>query len=107
MLVRGFGTTVDLACKLTAPELRERRETVITALRAQVSSVAETGDGFLYTFPLTTHMVGQVASFIETERQCCEFFSFHLSITSGSTEMTLEISGPEGSKEFLRNELGF
>lgn len=96
----------DLACKLTTPELRRRRETVIAGLRSQISHTEETADGCIYTLPATARTIEQVTSFIETERQCCEFFSFRLSVPSASSEMHLEISGPQGTKEFLKDELG-
>lgn len=95
-----------LACKLTSPELRQRRETVIASLRSQISKTEETADGCIYTLHATAQTIGEVASFIETERQCCEFFSFRLSVPSGSADLYLEISGPQGAKEFLKNELG-
>ena len=96
----------DLACKLTTPELRRRRETVIADLRSRITNKEETADGCIYVFPATADTIRHVTSFIETERQCCEFFSFRLSVPSGSPEMHLEISGPQGAKEFLKEELG-
>ena len=96
----------DLACKLTTPELRRRRESVIADLRSHIRNREETADGCIYTLPATADTIGQVTSFIETERQCCEFFSFRLSVPSGSSEIHLEISGPQGAKEFLKDELG-
>ena len=97
---------MTLACKLTTPELRRRRETVIADLRSHITGTRETEDGFVYSLPATNAVMAQVASFIGTERECCEFFSFRLSIPSDSGELFLEISGPEGAKEFLRAELG-
>jgi hypothetical protein len=95
-----------LACNLSSPELRKRRETVIADLSTHIRSVQETADSYTYTLPITPQILVQVASFIETERQCCEFFSFRLLVPSGSENLFLEISGPPGTKEFLKSELG-
>jgi hypothetical protein len=97
---------MTLACKLTTPELRHRRATVIAELFSQVVSTEETDDGFVYTLPANGATIAQIASFIETERGCCEFFSFRLSVPSPSEHLSLEITGPAGTKEFLRSELG-
>ncbi len=37
-------------CKLTTPELRKRKATVIAELRSLIKSRNETDDGFAYTF---------------------------------------------------------
>jgi hypothetical protein len=94
-----------LACKLTAPELQARKATVIRELRDLVLVKEELPGGFLYQFAHTTETSGRVASFIETESLCCDFFSFET--WEDGDKRWLRITGPAGAKKFLQNEVGF
>ena len=97
--------SIRLACKLTTPELQQRRRTVIAGLLPLLQSRKEINDGLAYTFCFEDKTLDKLIDFIKSERLCCEFFSFRLDIARETA--TLEITGPEGTKEFLEHELGF
>src|SRR5205085_11706376 len=67
-----------LACKLTSPELQERKRTVITDLKKSVIERVEIENGIKYKFMSTDEMIDRVSTFIKTERLCCDFFDFKL-----------------------------
>jgi hypothetical protein len=94
----------DLTCKLTTAEQRKRKEEVIARLKQQVLQKQELPDGYAYRFNGTDEMLDALTAFIKSERICCDFFDFKLSVSSRS-EIWLEISGTEGVKEFIRAEL--
>ena len=50
-------------------------------------------------------MVDELATFVKTERACCDFFIFNLSISGDKSETWLKITGPRGTKDFIRAEL--
>lgn len=102
-----MGTTrkETLACKLTSPELRKRKEEVIAVLKQKVLERKELADGYNYSFDGSDDMLDTIASFIKSERLCCPFFEFKM-VVSPNNAISLEISGPEGVKEFIVNELG-
>lgn len=99
-------TTTDIACTLTSPELRERKETVLASLKAQVIEKKELRNGFAFKFLGTDEVLDELSEFIKTERQCCTFFTFNLSISGDKSEAWLELMGPRGAKEFISSELG-
>lgn len=96
-----------LTCKLTSKELQERRKTVLADLKSKVLTKLEFENGFEYSFPGGDETIDQLTEFVKTERQCCDFFDYQLTI-SGDTKGTtkLKISGPDGVKEFIKEELG-
>lgn len=96
----------SLACKLTSPELQKRRKTVLLSLKNQMSEKKELPDGYAFKFPGTDKIVDELAEFIKTERQCCDFFNFGLLISGDKSEAWLELTGAEGSKDFIETELG-
>jgi hypothetical protein len=94
-----------LACKLTTPELRQRKETVIKSLKSQILTKKELKNGYTYKFAGTDKMVDELAEFVKTERAGCDFFIFNLSISGDKTEAWLQITGPKGAKDFIKTEL--
>jgi hypothetical protein len=96
----------ELSCKLTTPELQKRKETVLASLKAQVIEKKELKDGYAFKFPGTDAMLDELNEFIKTERECCNFFTFNLSVSGDKTEAWLELRGAEAVKEFIETELG-
>jgi len=96
--------TTTFVCKLTSAEFRERKATVVASLKKQVIEKKELKNGFAYKFAGTDSMVDEITNFIKTERQCCGFFSFNMTI-NGDDEMWLQITGPKGAKDVIINEL--
>ena len=95
----------DLSCKLTTPELRRRKETVIASLKRQILQKKELKNGYAYKFTGSDKMVDELAEFIKTERACCDFFVFNLSFSGDKSEAWLQITGAKGAKEFIKTEL--
>lgn len=93
-----------MTCKLTSPELRKRKEEVIAQLKRQVREKKELPDGFAFRFDGTDEILDSLTAFIKSERMCCDFFHFKLLVSNDHTAW-LEISGPEGAKEFIKTEL--
>ena len=95
-----------LVCTLTSSEMKERKATVIANLQKELIEKKELKDGYAFKFKGTDAMVDELASFIKTERECCSFFTFNLSIAGDKRTVWLELSGPEGAKDFIKTELG-
>lgn len=96
-----------MTCKLTTPELQERKRTVIAELKSLVKERKEETNAVQYKFEATDTNIDLISNFIKTERLCCDFFEFGLFVESDSEFMWLKLSGPEGVKEFIREEVGF
>lgn len=97
----------QLACKLTSPELRERKETVIASLKKQILDRKELLDGYAFKFPGSDEILDGLTEFVKTERACCSFFVFTISVSGDKSEIWLQITGTKGAKEFIISELGF
>lgn len=94
----------NLSCKLTATDLQKRKRTTIAILKSLVQEKKETENGYSFRFHGDDNTINLLTEFVKTERQCCDFFEFNISIRSNSI-LWLDISGPEGSKEFITGEL--
>ena len=98
---------MNVACKLTTPELQERKRTVIAELKKLVVSRVETADGVLYSFKDSDDIIDLLTNFIKTERLCCPFFIFNLVVGREEGLISLQLSGPQGTKDFITTEIGF
>lgn len=96
-----------MTCKLTSPELQQRKAITIASLKRQVTEKKEITNGYSYRFLGTDKVLDELLTFIKTERICCDFFDFKLDVASDASEAWLSISGPDGTKKFIDAELEF
>jgi hypothetical protein len=96
--------TISIACRLTSPELQERKKKVIASLQKQVLEHKELPDGYAYRFGGTDRALDELLAFIMTERQCCGFFDFALQVQHDGT-VWLTLTGPDGAKAFIDAEI--
>ena len=94
-------TSLPIACSLTSAELQERRSTLLQKVRSAVLEVKELDDGYAYSFPSEGKWLRELASLIDLERQCCPFLRFRITVEANGGPMWLDLTGPEGTKEFL------
>jgi hypothetical protein len=102
-IMNASSTELKVVCKLTTPELQKRKATVIAELKSLVLSRQELVNGYSYKFEATDKILDKLILFIKTERQCCDFFTFQLTVEEDNALFT--ITGPEGAKEFLKEEV--
>ena len=96
--------TKKIACRLTTPELQKRKATVISELKALVLHREELETGFEYNFEGNDEILDRINVFIKTERMCCDFLTFQLTVDERTA--ILNITGPTGTKEFLKDQIG-
>ena len=95
-----------LACDMGVftPAQREDHIQKTTKLVRSVQGVQELENGYEFTFPSRDDLILRIAEFISNERLCCPFLKFSLSIASDSEPISLSLTGPLGTQEFLRAE---
>ena len=94
-----------IACTLTSPELQKRKQTVIASLKAQVLEKKELKHGYAFKFAGNDKTIDELTEFIKTERECCSFFTFNLSISGDKSEVWLALTGADGTKAFISSEM--
>jgi len=95
----------SLSCKLTSPGLQKRKQTVLAVLKTNYSAKKELNNGYSFTFRGDDETLDLLCDFVKSERRCCDFFSFVIRVESPAV-ISLDITGPEGVKEFIVSELG-
>ncbi|MEJ7838036.1 MAG: hypothetical protein WKF81_04425 [Thermomicrobiales bacterium] len=99
-------TDLSLACALTGPDFRARRDLILESFFNQRDGTEELANGYAFRFDDARRWAAPALEFIEIEQKCCPFFTFQLEFSPESGPLRLKLLGPEGVKEFIRNELG-
>jgi hypothetical protein len=98
---------LPIACDLTVfgDNERKRQKSILDEFRAKVKGMEELPDGYAFTLAREPYMLQLVAEMISFESRCCQFLDFQLDVRRGGASITLRLTGGEGVKEFLREEL--
>jgi hypothetical protein len=96
---------LPVVCALSPAALRERREGALRALRAQAQEVREIAGGWSMRFVPEDELLADLVRFIQVERKCCAFLRFALVVAPGEGPVWLEMTGPDGTRELLRELL--
>jgi hypothetical protein len=75
-----------------------------TQLFGTVQHIHDTERGYEFIFSSESATLVKVAEFISKERLCCPFLEFTLSLVPNYETTSLLLTGPEGTREFLREE---
>jgi hypothetical protein len=101
-----MNTSLLLVCNMGAftPSQREAHILNTTQLMQTIQSIQEIENGYQFTFPNETDAIVKLFEFISNERLCCPFLKFMLTVNSNNDPISLSLTGPTGTQEFLRAE---
>lgn len=95
---------LPIACNLAGDEQVRRREAT-RGLQDRSHLVGALEDGYEFAFPGDADWAMRLTEFIVAERTCCPFFTFELEFGPGGGEILLRVRGPEGTKQFIGEQL--
>jgi hypothetical protein len=93
--------SLPIACTLTAAELAARRAGLLPGLLSRADGIESVPGGYRWRFDRPDDVLNEAAAVIDVERRCCRFLRFLLVVEPGEGPVWLEVSGPEGTQEFL------
>jgi hypothetical protein len=96
-----------IACDWTVFDSAERSAHTgnVTALFAGAHALTETEWGYAFQLGTDAASLRRAADFIAHEGRCCPFFRFDLRVTPTDDRAWLEISGGEGVKGYMQDQL--
>ena len=92
---------LPIACTLSAAELQERRGGLLPGLLARAVERRAIAGGYRWRFAPSATLLSQLAPVIEAERHCCRFLRFVVEAEPDGGPISLEVTGPPGTPEFL------
>jgi hypothetical protein len=94
-----------VACCLSDEELRNREATLLALFKAAVIESEELDNGYLFRVRGDNKSIALVTELIIAERECCPFLKFELSLEPAMGPLSVRMTGPAGTKEFLKSIL--
>ena len=90
---------LPIACSLTPDALSARRAGLLAGVVRQATHRAAVENGLILTFPAASF--ADVAAVIDAERACCRFLQFALVVEPDGGPLSLTLTGPPGTRDFL------
>lgn len=90
------------ACLLPEKTMRQRIEKVREELVPGIVDIEEIPDGYVYWLERTEEWFRRVCDFALFESRCCDFADFEIGLQATGKRISLRITGPGETKEFLR-----
>ena len=94
---------IPIACSLDHRALAQRQSDLRVSVLADATSTERLPDGYRWTFAASEHLLARIAAVVEGERLCCRFLSFQLQAGADGGAVTLEVTGPAGTADFLES----
>ena len=94
-------TNLPIACTLTPAAVRARREGLLADLLNRAVNREELEDGKRLHFVADDETLLAITRTVNAERQCCRFLRFRVIVEPDGGPVSLELTGPPGTREFL------
>jgi hypothetical protein len=92
---------LPIVCSLDAKDLAQRVAALREGLFRESAAIDRLPDGLRCRFVAAPDLLARLGAFIDAERRCCRFLKFALVAEPGLGRVTLEMTGPPGTAEFL------
>jgi hypothetical protein len=96
---------VPFACELPEDEQLRCAEAYRLGLFAHVDQLREREGGYSLGFRWDQQRIQQLGEFLAVDSACCAFLDHSLDIPRGKDLVWLHLTGPDGARDVLRDEL--
>jgi hypothetical protein len=93
---------IAIACRLSDPEFRRREATLLALFKSAVIVTEELPDGYAFRVPGDKKGMALVCELIVAERECCPFLTFEVTAQPNMGAVSVRMTGPAGTKDFLK-----
>ena len=93
---------VPVVCSLSDAQFRVHEEALLAQFRSAVTAIEELPDGYAFSLPGDKSSIAVTAQLIAAERECCPFMAFELVAPPNMGPVLLRVTGPCGTKDFLK-----
>ena len=94
---------LPIACSLDAAALAGRQNDLRTGVLSEAEAVEPLPNGYRWRFPYAADRFARLGPMIDAERHCCPFLGFSLIANGDRGTVTMEVTGPAGTREFLES----
>jgi hypothetical protein len=92
---------LPVACTLSPEALLARRQGLLADLLRRADAHEGLANGHPLSFAASDETLTLIVRTVAAERHCCQFLRFQITVQPGGGPITLELTGPDGTREFL------
>ena len=92
---------LPVACTLSPAALKARKENLLNALLHRAQERRELPDGYRLRFMAEGDVLLAITRAVDAERQCCRFLRFTVTVEPDDGPISVDLTGPTGTREFL------
>lgn len=96
---------LPIACSLDSAELAKRCEELSKSVLVEATAIEALKNGLRWRFSSSPTLLTRLAALIDAERRCCRFLNVTLQCEPNLGEIVLDVTGPDGTREFLESWL--
>lgn len=106
--LQAFLAESAIACDMTAipPDQRQAHLATSKDLFSQIKESRELTNGYEFRFAAQPDLIVKLAQFISLEKLCCPFLNFGIEVEAEGGPVWLRLTGRDGVKAFIREEIG-
>jgi hypothetical protein len=90
---------LPVVCTLTPDTMATRKANVLPGLVRRAEEKQDVADGIRFSFPSDALLA--ILTTVDAERQCCRFLRFDITVEPNGGPISVSLSGPPGTREFL------
>ena len=92
---------LPIVCTLQPGELSAKAMEMLPGIAALAVRRLKIENGYRLEFAADKPSLNEIVMMIEAERRCCRFLRFQLTAEPDQGPVSLELTGPPGTQEFL------
>ena len=96
-------TELPIACSLGGAELAARQVLLRSSVLADAVTTERLAEEYRWRFQDVGDVFARLGAVIDAERHCCRFLRFALVANPGLGSVTVEVTGPPGTADFLES----
>ena len=96
-----MSSDLPVVCTLGPDALAARREGLLSELWRRAHGHEELADGHRLSLAAADATIALIMKTVEAERRCCRFLRFLIVVEPDEGPVSLELTGPSGTREFL------
>jgi hypothetical protein len=90
---------LPVVCTLTPDTIATRKAHLLPGLVRRAEERQDVADGIHLRFP--SDALFAILTTVDAERQCCRFLRFDITVEPNGGPISVSLSGPPGTREFL------
>jgi hypothetical protein len=94
---------LPIACSLDGRAFASRQSELRASILAEADSMERLAEGYRWRLRHERDLFARLGAVIDAERQCCRFLRFTIDADPGLGTVTVEVTGPDGTADFLES----